>query len=92
MAGIVDWDAIEDRGRQPKLPYFVTGIKDALNDTIEQYRLDRMEGQERYIEVWVEKRCLVKCIPSGYRKVSHQVNGEQGLQFMQRNARSIQAV
>ena len=27
MAGIVDWDAIEDRGRQPKLPYSVDGIK-----------------------------------------------------------------
>lgn len=58
MAGIVDWDAIEDRGRQPKLPYSVTGIKDALSDTVEQYRLNRMEGQDKYIEVWVEKDAL----------------------------------
>lgn len=58
MAGIVDWDAIEDRGRQPKLPYSVTGIKDALSDTIDQYRLDRQKGQEKYIEVWVEKDAL----------------------------------
>lgn len=58
MAGIVDWDAIEDRGRQPKLPYCVTGVKDALNDTIEQYRIDRMKGQKKYIEVWVEKDAL----------------------------------
>lgn len=58
MAGIVDWDAIEDRGRKPKLPYFVAGVKDALNDTISQYRLDRMSGQPKYIEVWVEKDAL----------------------------------
>lgn len=58
MAGIVDWDAIEDRGRQPKLPYYVTGVKDALNDTVEQYRIDRMKDQEKYIEVWVEKEAL----------------------------------
>lgn len=58
MAGIVDWDAIEDRGRQPKLPSYVTGIKDALNDTVEQYRLDRQRDQDKYIEVWVEKDAL----------------------------------
>jgi hypothetical protein len=58
MAGIVDWDAIEDRVRKPILPYWVTGIQDAINDTIRQYRLNRMEGQEQNIEVWVEKDAL----------------------------------
>lgn len=58
MAGIVDWAAIIDRGRQEKIPYFVTGIQDALNDTAQQYRLDRMEGQDYKVEVWVEKDAL----------------------------------
>lgn len=58
MAGIVDWDAIEDRGRQPKLPYWVNDIKHALTDTVEQYRLDRQKEQSNYIEVWVEKDAL----------------------------------
>jgi hypothetical protein len=58
MAGIVDWQAIEDRGRQPKIPYYVTGIQGALQDTVDQYRLDRMAGQPKYIEVWVEKDAL----------------------------------
>lgn len=58
MAGIVDWDAIEDRGRQPKLPYYVSGPKAALEDTIEQYRIDRQAGQGTYVEVWVEKDAL----------------------------------
>lgn len=58
MAGYVDWDAIEDRLRRAKLPYWVTGIPDAIEDTINAYRLDRMQGQENYIEVWVEKDAL----------------------------------
>lgn len=58
MAGIVDWDAIEDRVRRPILPYWVTGIENAIEDTIDQYRLNRMEGQDSTIEVWVEKDAL----------------------------------
>lgn len=58
MAGIVDWSSIEDRVRVPKLPYWVKDVKDAINDTIQQYRLDRMKGQERKVEIWVEKDAL----------------------------------
>lgn len=58
MAGVVDWEAIEDRIRVPHLPYWVTGIEGALEDTIGQYRLDRQKGQKNYIEVWVEKDAL----------------------------------
>jgi len=58
MAGYVDWDAIEDRLRRIRLPYWVTGISDAIEDTINQYRLDRMQGQDNYIEVWCEKDAL----------------------------------
>ncbi len=69
MAGIVDWDAIEDRIRVPFLPYWVTGIDDAIDDTINQYRLDRQAGQDVYIELWVEKDALsgvLKRITSHY--------------------------
>jgi hypothetical protein len=58
MAGIVDWSSIEDRIRVPKLPYWVYGVKEAIKDTIEQYRVNRMEGQPRKIEIWVEKDAL----------------------------------
>ncbi len=58
MGGVVDWDAIEDRLRQPHIPYWVNGIDSAINDTVEQYRLDRMKNQDVYIEVWVEKDAL----------------------------------
>lgn len=58
MAGIVDWDAIEDRVRKPQIPYWVHDIPDAINDTVRQYRLNRMKGQDSNIEVWVEKDAL----------------------------------
>lgn len=58
MCGVVDWNAIEDRLRVPYIPYDVDDIPDAINDTIEQYRLDRQKNQNVYIEVWVEKDAL----------------------------------
>lgn len=69
MAGIVDWDGIEDRIRVPFIPYWVDDVDDAIKDTIEQYRLDRQKGQEVYIELWVEKDALsgvLKPITSHY--------------------------
>ncbi len=69
MAGEVDWDAIEDRIRVPFIPYWVRNIQGAINDTISQYRLDRQDGQEVYIELWVEKDALsgvLKRITSKY--------------------------
>ncbi len=58
MAGVVDWDAIEDRIRIPFLPYWAIDIKDAVNDILNQYRLDRQNKQSVYIELWVEKDAL----------------------------------
>jgi len=58
MGGLTDWDSIEDRLRRPQIPYYVLGINDAINDTINQYRLNRMKYQALYIEVWIEKDAL----------------------------------
>lgn len=58
MAGLVNWDAIEDRLRKPDLLYWVIDIPDALQDTIDQYRLNRQRGQKNYLEIWTEKDAL----------------------------------
>lgn len=68
MAGIVDWSAIEDRLREPKAPYCVKDVVDALGDTIEQYRYDRMRDQIEHIEVWTEKDALSGVL---YRVTQH---------------------
>lgn len=58
MAGIVDWDAIEDRLRKPDRPPCWENPTEILDACISQYRCDRMKGQPTYMEVWVEKDAL----------------------------------
>lgn len=58
MAGIVDWDAIEDRLRKPHTPASWSSPKDILQACIQSFQLPRMKGQENYLEVWVEKDAL----------------------------------
>lgn len=57
-SGIIDWDAIEDRGRIPYIPYSVRDVAHALQDTIDQYRLNRQDGQDNQVELWTEKDAL----------------------------------
>lgn len=58
MSGFVDWDAIEDRLRKPSKPASFDSPKDILRAAINQYALPRQDGQDTYLEVWVEKDAL----------------------------------
>ena len=58
MAGLVDWNAIEDRLRKPSRPAAFDNPKDGMKALIDQYEIPRMEGQPVYLEVWVEKDAL----------------------------------
>jgi hypothetical protein len=58
MEGDVDWDAIEDRLRVPRIPYSFDSVAEAIQDTAETYRIDRQWCQDNYIEVWVEKDAI----------------------------------
>lgn len=58
MAGIVDWDAIEDRLRSAEKPSSWDTPQEGIDSLIGQYEKPRMAGQEYYIEVWVEKDAL----------------------------------
>jgi len=55
MCGHTDWNFLEDRLRIPYLEYAVNGVEEALEDTINQYKRDRQEGQDSLIEIWTEK-------------------------------------
>lgn len=57
-AGIVDWSAIEDRVRVPKIPSEFDGIPDLMNVALRSYRLDRWKGQEYHVELFTEKDAL----------------------------------
>lgn len=58
MAGLMDWDAIEDRVRQPRRPNEFESLSDLVEAALSSYRLPRWKGQENYVELWVEKDAL----------------------------------
>lgn len=58
LAGLMDWDAIEDRGRQPKLPNEFDNLEDLVKVALASYRLPRWKTQDNYVELWVEKDAL----------------------------------
>lgn len=57
-AGMVDWDAIEDRGREPSTPSEWDDPMQLVESALRAYRLPRWEGQPKYVELWVEKQAL----------------------------------
>lgn len=57
-AGLVDWNAIEDRGRLPYLPQEWESPAEIVRAAANGFRLDRWIGQENYVEVMVEKDAL----------------------------------
>lgn len=61
LIGEIDWDAIEDRGRIPSRPYFDESpeeLLESLKGAAHGYRRNRWEGQNVYVELWVEKQAL----------------------------------
>jgi len=57
-AGEVDWEVIEDRGREPSNPSEWPNLSGLVDSALSSYRLPRWEGQEYYCELWVEKQAL----------------------------------
>lgn len=64
MAGLIDWDAIEDRTRNLNSFYFpeLGTPSDILESAANGHELDQWEDQENYVEVWIEKDALVGVI------------------------------
>lgn len=58
LAGEIDWDAIEDRARQPQAAPHWANVREALDGRLRSFRLDRWEGQPKRVELWVEKDAL----------------------------------
>lgn len=57
-AGMIDWNLIEDRGREPDIPSEWPNIASLVDTALRAYRLPRWEGQDYYVELWVEKQAL----------------------------------
>lgn len=76
MCGILDWDWIEDRLREPRIPSSWESIEDIIDIAKRQFCLDRWSQQDDYIEVWLEKDALAGIVGAVTQewKVPLQVN------------------
>lgn len=59
LAGYLDWDAIEDRGRVMRKNTHWGSPAEIIEAVSNQYREDRWAAQDTYVEVWIEKDALV---------------------------------
>ncbi len=59
LAGLIDWDAIEDRTRNLEENSHWTNPADILASVRSSYQLDMWMGQKYRPEVWIEKEALI---------------------------------
>lgn len=58
MAGLIDWLAIVDRGRNSRANSHWDNPSDIINSAASSYANDKWVDQRNYVEVWVEKEAL----------------------------------
>jgi len=57
-AGLIDWNAIEDRGRVPEIHSQWDNISGLIKSAIYSYRLPRWSDQSNYLELYCEKQAM----------------------------------
>ncbi len=58
LAGLIDWDAIEDRTRNLQRLSRWENPAHAMTSIIDQYHIDWWKDQDYRVEVWIEKEAL----------------------------------
>jgi len=58
LAGMIDWDSIEDRTRNLQKLSHWESPSDILETCVHQFRFDKWKDQDYRIEVWIEKDAL----------------------------------
>jgi hypothetical protein len=62
LAGMMDWDAIEDRVRRPHRHIEFRDLEERVEAALDNYRLCRWNDQPHYTELWVEKDALASVL------------------------------
>ena len=62
LAGLIDWDSIEDRTRSLESRPHWEDPGSIIRDAASAYGVDRWEGQAHRVEVWIEKDALTGVI------------------------------
>ena len=68
LAGKIDWNAIEDRIRQPRMSAEFADPKQLMEAAVSSYRLPRWQDQPEHVELWVEKDALAGVLEPITRK------------------------
>lgn len=58
LAGLMDWEAIEDRDRKLEEPTHWDSPTELMTACAQQFRIDKWNTQQHRVEVWVEKKAL----------------------------------
>lgn len=58
LAGLIDWDMIEDRGRETITPNHWASPADILHEAAQSFAIDKWADQAFHVEVMVEKQAL----------------------------------
>ena len=69
LAGLIDWDAIEDRTRSLKGNQHWNNPAEIVRACIRGYRIDKWYNQNYRVEVWIEKEALVGVISGPCQKL-----------------------
>jgi hypothetical protein len=69
LAGLVDWEAIEDRTRGMEQNSHWNSPKDGIEALRSQYRIAMWDNQPERVEVWVEKEALIGVVQPTCRKL-----------------------
>jgi hypothetical protein len=69
LAGLIDWNAIEDRTRNLCSVAHWDGPQDIVETCAQQFSIDLWEDQDNYVEVWIEKEALLGVIERICRKL-----------------------
>jgi len=59
LAGLIDWNSIEDRTRNMRGNSHWSTPGSIIDSAAYSYHLNHWEGQDYYVEVWVEKDALI---------------------------------
>lgn len=59
LGGLIDWDAIEDRGRNLQTIPSWSDPGDIIEAAARSYAIDLWQDQDNRVEVWVEKEALI---------------------------------
>ncbi len=69
LAGLIDWDAIEDRTRNLQGNAHWDSPAQRIEYASRAYQINKWEGQDFRVEVWVEKEALIGVVESACREL-----------------------